>query len=181
MGVGRSAITNLARDYEIQLRDPVHRRRVTVDRGWLYDQYSIERRALPEIAKEVGVSTSSLARLAKIYAIPMRGRGGPSHSATLATQNVIADAPEVLKPALAGIGGSERLRRFEAAAQHPTLAVAARALGVNQFTLVNQINRIERELGTKLLDRAERGHPMKLTKDGAQVVADVRACQHKGW
>jgi hypothetical protein len=96
VGVGRDTITCLARDYEIQLRDPVHRRRVTVDRDWLYGQYVIERRALPDIAKEVGASTTSLARLAKIYAIPMRGRGGHSHSATLATQNVIADAPEVL-------------------------------------------------------------------------------------
>ncbi|WP_082948694.1 LysR family transcriptional regulator [Mycobacterium sp. 1274756.6] len=111
----------------------------------------------------------------------MRGRGGPSHSATLSAQKAIADAPELIGPALAGIGGWERLQRFAAAAQHPTLTIAAEALQLNQFELVNQINRIERELGKRLLDRAERGRPMTLTDDGARGVAAVRACQRKGW
>ncbi|WP_349816923.1 LysR family transcriptional regulator [Mycobacterium antarcticum] len=52
---------------------------------------------------------------------------------------------------------------------------------MHQFTLVNQINRIEHELGAQLLIRADRGRPMQLTDAGARAVATVRACQRKGW
>ena len=57
-----------------------------------------------------------------------------------------------------------------------SMTVAAEELGVGQFALVNQINRIERELGMTLLIRAERGRPMELTEDGARVAASVREC-----
>ncbi|VBA31467.1 hypothetical protein LAUMK136_00063 [Mycobacterium attenuatum] len=179
VGVSRQTITCLARDYGLPLREAGRRARTTVDRDWLYDQYVIKRRALPDIAEEAGMSTANMARWAKTHAIPMRGRGGPSHTANLNAQSAVAEAPKAIRPTLAGIGGWERLQRFAAAARHPTLTVAAEALGVDQFTLVNQINRIERELGTRLLIRAERGRPMELTQDGVRVVATVRACQGK--
>lgn len=179
IGVDRKAVAQLARDYGIPLRASGRQTRHHVDRDWLYDQYVTKRRALPDIAKEVGMSTPNMARWAKTHAIPMRARGGPSHSASLAAQSAGTEAPELIRPALAGIGGWERLQRFAAAARYPTLTLAAKELCVNQFALVNQINRIERELGTKLLIRAERGRPMQLTEDGAKVVATVRACQRK--
>ena len=125
------------------------------------------------------MSTANMARWAKTHAIPLRGRGGPSHSASLTAQRAVADAPASIRPALVGIGGWERLQRFAAAAPHPTLTVAAEELGVHQFTLVNQINRIERELGTALLVRAERGRPMTLTDHGTRVVAAIRAWQRQ--
>lgn len=181
IGVGRSTVTRLAHDYEIKLREPVHRARTTIERDWLYDQYVNKRRALPDIAEETGMSTANMARWAKTHAIPLRARGGASHSTTLAAERAADLAPDLIGPALAGIGGRERLERFAAATRYSTLTVAADKLGVHQFTLVNQINRIERELDTKLLIRAERGHPMKLTDDGARVLATVRACQRKGW
>ncbi|WP_232785205.1 helix-turn-helix domain-containing protein [Mycobacteroides franklinii] len=90
-------------------------------------------------------------------------------------------APAVIRPALAEIGGRDRLERFADASRYRTLTIAAERLGIQQFTLVNQINRIERELGTKLLIRAERGRPMRLTDDGARIVAVIRACQRRGW
>lgn len=181
VGVSRQIIARLAHDYDVPLRKPARAARMTIDRDWLYDQYINKRRALPDIAQEAGMSTANMARWAQTHAIPMRGRGGCSHSATLQAESVAATAPELLRPALAGIGGRERLERFAAAARHPTLTVAAEALGVHQFTLVNQIRRVERELGTTLLIRAERGHPMQLTDDGARVVATVRACRRKVW
>ncbi len=181
VGVSRQIIARLAHDYDVPLRKPARAARMTIDRDWLYDQYINKRRALPDIAQEAGMSTANMARWAQTHAIPMRGRGGCSHSATLQAESVAATAPELLRPALAGIGGRERLERFAAAARHPTLTVAAEALGVQQFTLVNQIRRVERELGTTLLIRAERGHPMQLTDDGARVVATVRACRRKVW
>jgi Bacterial regulatory helix-turn-helix protein, lysR family len=99
---------------------------------------------------------------------------------TLAAQSAAVEAPALIRPALAGIGGWDRLQRFAAAAPYPTLTVAAKELGVHQFTLVNQINRIERELGMTLLVRAERGHPMTLTDDGARVVATIHTWRPDG-
>lgn len=180
VGVSRQIIASLARDYDLTLREPRQYARKTVDRDWLYDQYVTKRRALPDIAEEAGMSTANMARWAETHAIPMRGRGGPSHSATLAAQRAVTEAPELIRPALAGVGGWERLQRFAAAARHPTLTIAAEELGVPQFTLVNQIRRIECELGMTLFIRAERGRPMELTEDGARVAATVRACQRKG-
>jgi hypothetical protein len=181
VGVSRQIIARLARDYDLPLREPGLQARTTIDRGWLYDQYVNKRRALPDIANEAGMSTANMARWAKTHAIPMRGRGGGSHSSTLAAEHVAVEAPDLIRPALVGIGGRERLERFAAATRYSTLTVAAEELGVGQAALVSQINRIESELGTKLLVRAQRGHPMRLTDDGARVVATVRACQRRGW
>ncbi|MCW2688242.1 MAG: Bacterial regulatory helix-turn-helix protein lysR family, partial [Mycobacterium sp.] len=180
VGVSRQTIARLARDYDLPLREPQQIARTTVDRDWLYDQYVNKRRALPDIAEEAGMSTSNMARWAKTYAIPMRGRGGPSHTASLAAQCAVAEAPELIRPALAGIGGWERLQRFAAASRYATLGGAAEALGVGKAALVTQINRIERELDKKLLHRAERGRPMELTEDGARVAAAVWATYSRG-
>jgi hypothetical protein len=181
VGVSRQIIARLARDYDLPLREPGLQARTTIDRDWLYDQYVIKRRALPEIAQEAGMSTANMARWAKTHAIAMRGRGGGSHSSTLAAERAAVEAPDLIRPALAGIGGRERLERFAEATRYRTLTVAAQELGIHQFTLVNQTNRVERELGIKLLVRAERGRPMRLTADGARVVATVRACKRRGW
>ncbi|SII54569.1 TniQ family protein [Mycobacteroides abscessus] len=177
VGVSRQIIARLARDYDVPLREPGLQARTTIDRDWLYDQYVNRRRALPDIAKEAGMSTANMARWAKTHAIPMRGRGGGSHSSNLAAESFAAEAPELIRPALAGIGGWERLDRFAAATRYPTLTVAAAKLGVGQTALVSQINRIERELGARLLNRAERGRPMELTDAGARVIATIRAWQ----
>ena len=92
-------------------------------------------------------------------------------------ESVAAEAPELIRPALAGIGGRERLERFSASMRYRTLTDAADNLGIDQVTLLNQINRIESELGTKLLSRAERGRPSEITDAGARVVATIRAWQ----
>jgi DNA-binding transcriptional LysR family regulator len=55
------------------------------------------------------------------------------------------------------------------------VTIAATELRVHQFALVNQNNRIERELGTKLLERAQRGRPMRLNEEGSTVVRAIRA------
>ncbi len=179
-GADRKVVARLARRSAIPLRPP-HRPRQhdEVDRDWLYTEYVLNRRTLPELATEKGMSTMNMARWAKFHDIPRRGRGGPSHSATLAAERSTAHAPAILKPALAGIGGWERLQRFVEASKYPTLTIAANELGVHQFSLVNQINRIERELGKKLLVRAERGRPMRLNRDGAAVVRAVMSYERR--
>ncbi|MFF4054011.1 LysR family transcriptional regulator [Streptomyces chartreusis] len=45
---------------------------------------------------------------------------------------------------------------------------------MHQPTLTTQINRLERDLGQPLLERAERGRRMQPTQLGASVAAAVR-------
>lgn len=181
VGVSRQVLARLACHYDIALDEPGRRLKTVIDRDWLYTQYITHHRTLPDIAQECGITPANLGLRAKALGIPIRGRGGPSHRANLAAADIAASAPAVIRPALAEIGGRDRLERFADASRYRTLTIAAKRLGVHQFTLVNQLNRIERELGTKLLIRAERGRPMKLTDDGNRVVAAIRAWQGKGW
>jgi len=174
VGVGRKAIAELARDYGIPLREPKRTPGTVIDRDWLYEQYVNRRRALPDIAAEAGMSTANMALWARKYKIPMRPRGIASHSSTLRAEKAAEQAPELIGPALIGVGGWERLERFSAAACYSTLTIAAEQLGIHQFTLINQINRIERDLGMKLLVRAERGRSMGLTDAGERVLAAFR-------
>ncbi|WP_309505447.1 LysR family transcriptional regulator [Streptomyces phytophilus] len=83
----------------------------------------------------------------------------------------------MLRPALSGQGVNERLNRFAAASAYTSLSAAASGLGLNNFTLVAQINRIERELAGPLLVRAERGRPMTLTPLGRNMLRAIRKFQ----
>jgi hypothetical protein len=101
-----------------------------------------------------------------------RARGG-RYQPTPRDIAVAADAPVILRPALPDICGWQRLQRFEAAIAYPTMGAAAVALGLHKVTLIIYINRLERDLGGKLLVRAQRGHPMTLTTFGAEVASAI--------
>lgn len=82
--------------------------------------------------------------------------------------------PALLRKALTTAFAWQRLERFAAASSYPTIGKAAKALSIHPSALVIQINRLERDLGKTLLERAERGRAMKLTPFGKRVVAAVR-------
>lgn len=177
-GFSRRVLTDLAKEYGIPLRGPQdHKRRGTIERVWLLEQYVHRRRTLPDLARETGMSPANMARWAHTHSIPLRSRGGASHSQALRAADQAHRAPRLLRPALVGQGASERLSRFAAASAFPSLGAAASGLGLNTFTLVAQINRIERELGGPLLVRAERGRPMTLTPLGRRVLRAIRTSQ----
>ncbi|MEU8623777.1 LysR family transcriptional regulator [Streptomyces sp. NPDC048669] len=177
-GFSRRVLTDLAKEYGIPLRGPQdHKRRGTIERVWLIEQYVHRRRTLPDLARETGMSPANMARWAHTHNIPLRSRGGASHSQALRAADQAHRAPRLLRPALVGQGASERLSRFAAASAFPSLGAAASGLGLNTFTLVAQINRIERELGGPLLVRAERGRPMTLTPLGRRVLRAIRTSQ----
>lgn len=173
IGADRRALVQLAGDYGIRLRRAGDSTNATVDRDWLYGQYVHQRRSIRDLARERGITRERMAQWIEIHDIPKRPVGGPPHRAS------IARAPRILHPALAGRGGWERLRRFAAMSTFATLGEAAAHLQTNKFTLVHQLNRIERELGKTLLTRAQRGHPMRLTDDGVRVLAEVKAYQRQ--
>lgn len=167
-GAEHKVVNQLARQYGIELR-PARRPRQheEIDRDWLYTEYIINRRPLPELAAEKGMSTTTMSRWANLHGIQRRAQGGPSHTATL---NAADNAPETLRPALRQIGGAQRLARFVAASDFPTVTVAAETLGLCQPVLHGQITRLEAELGGPLLDRAQRGQLMAVTDLGARVL-----------
>lgn len=180
VGVSRGVVTRLAHDYGIPLRKPHNRESAVIDQDWLHQQYIIHRRSLPDIARQCGLSDSTVARWAKIFGIPLRPKGGASHVKTVDERQAIERAPALLHPALAEVGGWDRLQRFAAAAHYPTLTVAANELGLPHGRLVVQIKRIEHDLGHQLIIRAERGRPMQLTGMGNRVVKAVEKVRRWG-
>ena len=170
VGVSRQTIGRLATEYGITLREPRRRPIYDVDATWLYEQYVTNHRSLEDIARECGMSVANMARWAKLHNIPVRrlSRYDPHE---LRTDDRI---PAILRPALASVGGWERLQRFADVSSYGTLGAGAKELGLNQFALIDQVNRLERDLGTRVLIRAKSGHPMTLTAFGSQVVTAVR-------
>ncbi|MFG2329837.1 hypothetical protein ACGFMM_09430 [Streptomyces sp. NPDC048604] len=63
-GFSRSVLTGLAKDYGIPLREGPkdYKRRGTVERDWLIEQYVHRCRTLPDLAREAGMSTANMAR-----------------------------------------------------------------------------------------------------------------------
>ncbi|MFL4905531.1 LysR family transcriptional regulator [Streptomyces sp. MMS24-I2-30] len=175
-GFSRKVLTELAKEYGIPLRNGLqdYRHRGTIERDWLIEQYVHRRRTLPDLAGETGMSTANMARWAHTHNIPLRPRGGASHHTALRASDRAADLPAILRKAFTGPYAGQRLSRFLAAQSYPTLTEAARDLGIQQTTLVTQINRLERDLGQPLLKRAERGTAMKLTPFGKRVVTAAR-------
>ncbi|MFI2377965.1 TniQ family protein [Streptomyces sp. NPDC018964] len=175
-GFSRRVLTDLAKEYGIPLRKGAqdYKRRGTVERDWLIEQYVHRRRTLPDLARETGMSTANMARWAHTHNIPLRPRGGASHHTALRAPEQATDAPAVLRDALACPNARQRLERFAAALPYPTVTEAARALGIHQSTLTTQINRLERDLGRPLIERAERGRKMRPTPFGRKVAAAVK-------
>ncbi|MCW1959166.1 MAG: TniQ family protein [Mycobacterium sp.] len=175
VGVSRQTIARLAADYGVPLRKPSRPSGHAYDPEWLYDQYVNQSRPLPAIAEDCGVSTATVTRWAHVAGIPLRGRGGRSHEDALAATRKSAEAPELIRPALQGSGGLQRLQRFAQLSAFATLTEAAAELETSEAVLSAQISRLEREIGSKLLVRAQTGRPMELTEVGRQVITAVRA------
>jgi antitoxin (DNA-binding transcriptional repressor) of toxin-antitoxin stability system len=143
----------------------------------LYEQYVTRRRTLNDLARETGMSAANMNRWAHTYNLPLRPRGELSHQRSLSAADDATDAPAILRPALQGTGGWQRLQRFAATAAYPTIGTAAGALGIKESTLTVQINRLERDLSGQLLVRAKRGQPMTLTVLGAEVMSAIACAQ----
>jgi DNA-binding MarR family transcriptional regulator len=182
-GISRQTLTRLAAEYGIALREGPqdYKGRGVIDRDWLLEQYVGSGRTLPDLAREKNMSTANMARWARFHQIPLRPRGGASHDSSLRTIDQAAGLPAPIAKALTSPYAWQRLNRFAAAVGHQTLSEAAEHLGMTQSTLVAQINRLERDIGGPLLERAERGRPMRLTALGEQVLADLqRSGQPRG-
>jgi DNA-binding MarR family transcriptional regulator len=122
------------------------------------------------------MSTANMTRWAHLHQIPLRPRGGASHDSSLRTINQTTDLPAPIAKALTSPYAWQRLSRFAAAIGYRTLGEAAGHLSITQSALVTQVNRLERDIGGRLLERAERRRPMCPTSLGEQVLAALERC-----
>lgn len=175
-GFSRQTLTRLAAEYGIELREGPqdYKRKGVIDRDWLHEQYVYRGRTLPDLAREKNMSTANMARWAHLYEIPLRPRGGAGHDSALRTKYQASGLSALIAKALTSSYAWQRLNRFAAAIGYQTLSEAAEHLGIAQPTLVTQINRLERDIGGALLDRAERGRPMSPTALGERVLAALQ-------
>lgn len=170
-GFSRQVLARLAAEYGIALRGAQdYKRKGVIDRDWLLEQYVGRGRTMSDLAREKNMSTATMGRWAHLHQIPLRPRGGASHDSFLRTIDQAADLPDPLCKALTSQFAWQRLNRFAAAVGYRSLREAAERLGVTQSTLVNQIHRLERDIGGSLLERAERGQQMRPTALGEQVL-----------
>ncbi len=176
-GFSRQTLTRLAAEYGIALREGPqdYKRRGVIDRDWVYEQYVGQGRTLPDLAREKNMSTANMARWAHLHEIPLRPRGGASHDSFLRTTDHVSGLPDPIAKALTSPYAWQRLNRLAAVVSYQTLREAAEHLNIAQSTLVTQINRLERDIGGPLLERAERGRAMTLTLLGEQVLTALES------
>jgi hypothetical protein len=165
-GISRPIVVEIAKEAGHVLTPGV--RRIVIDEQWLREQYLDKRRSFPDIGKECGASEATVTRCAREYGIPARPAGIASHP------DVIAKTDSALHPdirrALAGLHGWQRLHRFRAAMAFPSIRAAADELGINQATLIHQLQRLEADIGAPLYTRATPAQPLRVTRRGAAVL-----------
>jgi hypothetical protein len=69
IGVRCDAISKLARQYGIEVRDPSKHRRPVIDPDWIYREYVVKQRTMGDLAREVGVDVSTMCRRARQHGI----------------------------------------------------------------------------------------------------------------
>lgn len=137
------------------------------------DMYVDQRLTLQEITDQTGWSRAVIRRLVLLSGARLRSVGSSTGRRGIDPQT-FAEFPPLLKDALQGNHGQERLQRFAAISNYPTLRAAVRSLGLNQPSLSRQIRDLERDVGGQLLMRAERGRPMHLTRLGRNLLQVAR-------
>jgi hypothetical protein len=169
-GYGKTALARHAKRAGIQLRKS--RGPIPIDRTWLDEQYTRRGRAFYDIAAELGVSGMTVILAARRHGIASRPAGVHSNpDYTAVHENLPTDVRKAVEGQL---HGWLRLRRFRDVINHPSLNLAATAIDVETSTLVQQVHRLEHDIGTTLLDRATPTTPMRPTKRGAALLADLQ-------
>jgi DNA-binding Xre family transcriptional regulator len=176
IGVSKATVAELARDYRIALRRPQPPRKYNFDRDWLYREHVVKGRSLSELARQHGVSGATMQNNAKMHNIPIRRLGRHTPGSVNSAEHI----PTVLKPALAGQGGWERLQRLAEITGFPTLGAAAVHLNTRRTRLGHQVALIERDLGKAVLNPADGHRRHELTAFGEEVVAAVRVLADRG-
>lgn len=166
------ALSRLARFYDI----PVRQHAVDVDPKWLRYQHMHCRRPYSDLARELGVSDWKVLDTARRNGIPIRKYRKPRHSLLIAVSEVPSAA--ILAPALSTCLGWCRLTRFALCTEHRSLKQLAHAIGCPVESLPKQIDRLEKDLGKRLLVRGLTvSADYTITRFGHRVANAVREVQ----
>ncbi|MFE5284904.1 LysR family transcriptional regulator [Nocardia sp. NPDC056611] len=179
IGVHRNSLKRLALDYEIPLRGMGRVTQFDIERDWLFEQYVVRARTMPDIAREIGSSSSVVSKWLKEYGIPTR-IGTTSHRAVLDALTQARAAPSILLPAVQGPRAWDHLREFEVTTEHPTIDTVVETLGVTRTSLFQTIVKLEHRLGGELLEREGRVPTTKPTPFGKEVLAALVAHREQG-
>jgi TniQ/Bacterial regulatory helix-turn-helix protein, lysR family len=136
--------------------------RAALSAATLTELYHDQGLSISAIARQFGTTSGTVTRIAAEQEISLR-------------RFDIGDAPIVLLPALAGQCGWQRLHRFASAVDYPNLVAAAAAIGVAGSNVSAQIQRLERDLGAPLINRATSTHAMTPTTFGDAIARAVRS------
>ncbi|WP_177226598.1 TniQ family protein [Saccharopolyspora shandongensis] len=143
-----------------------------LDPAWLREQYEDNQRSFTDIATELGIPASDLARHARKLGLAIR-RGVAAH------QHVLADhgGPDAFSATIwtvfASRGAEQRITRLLAIPGHPDLNRAARHLGIRKAILAAQVSHLERDVGVPLLETAPGPDGIRLTPVGEKFTQEA--------
>lgn len=143
-----------------------------LDPGWLREQYEDKHRPFTDIAADLGVPPSDLARHARTLGLATR-RGVAAHQHVLADHGGPEAFPAYIWALFGSRGAEQRLHRLLAIPGHPDLNHAAKHLGVRKASLTLQVQQLERTIGTTLLDATPSSRKLTLTPAGEQLTRDL--------
>lgn len=174
-GFTKRMVTRRARALGIPIA-PAAPRSLGIDEAWLREQYVTKNRSTADIATEIGANPMTVNRALEHIGIPRRPAGIGSHPHKLA--KIDRRYPADIRAAVeSSLHGWQRLNRFQIAMAFPSLETAARFLGADQATLVNQFQRLEAEIGSTLFVRGAFGRPHRPTPRGRRLL-DALDRQH---
>jgi TniQ/Bacterial regulatory helix-turn-helix protein, lysR family len=172
-GCSYTTIKRLAANYGIQFPPGCHRIFV-IEPAWLRDQLEAQQRTLKEVSEELGIGSAHLAELARELNIGIRARGSQNCRHPLTPYG----GPQAFTPdiwaAFKGRSGIQLVRRLLRATQHATLRQAATHIGISEANLHQQLNVLERRVGTQLLERAAGKRTLSLTPSGQAFACNAR-------
>ena len=160
-GVSYPVLRRLATSYGISFAQELS----GPPRNWLYKQYVVRRRLLPDLADELGVCAPTVAAWIKEAGLQ---QARPAYRIrAMSTEQAAA----FLAPVLRREAGPRSLQNFVDAAAQPNLTSAAKDLGIDPTTLHLQVKRLGHDLGGPLLHKARHPQPMAPTPLGQRVIS----------
>ncbi|MGH3942115.1 MAG: LysR family transcriptional regulator, partial [Pseudonocardiaceae bacterium] len=143
-----------------------------LDSVWLREQYEDNHRSFADIAADLGIPPSDLARHARQVGLAIR-HGVAAHKHILANHGGPAAFSSTIWAAFATRGAEQRVTRFLAIPGHPDLNRAAKHLGVRKAVLTQQLDQLEHVVGATLLETQPDARGIKLTHAGEKFAQDA--------
>ncbi|UUV28597.1 TniQ family protein [Amycolatopsis roodepoortensis] len=170
-GFRRGILARYAREAGITLRrggPPI-----PIDPDWLRVEYHDRKRPLSDLAGEVGVAQMTIHKALTEFGIPTRPRGVGSRTEMITTLD--DRVPTLIRSAVEGtLHGWQRLHRFQVTMAFPTIDTAAGYLNTLPNSLVHQLDKLEKSLGSTLFHRAAVHKPHQPTELGQQLLHQLK-------